>query len=49
MRKDKPGNNLEQNFRRQIVMNAYVASVIEYVKKRHANEPEFVQMQVAIW
>ena len=24
-------------------MNAYVASVIEYVKKKHANEPEFVQ------
>ena len=24
-------------------MNAYVASVIDYVKKTHANEPEFVQ------
>ncbi|MBR5217049.1 MAG: NADP-specific glutamate dehydrogenase [Oscillospiraceae bacterium] len=24
-------------------MNAYVAKVIEYVKKRHADEPEFVQ------
>ena len=24
-------------------MNAYVESVIEYVKKKHANEPEFVQ------
>ncbi len=24
-------------------MNAYVASVIEYVKKKHGNEPEFVQ------
>lgn len=24
-------------------MNAYVTSVIEYVKKNHANEPEFVQ------
>ena len=24
-------------------MNSYVASVIEYVKQRHANEPEFVQ------
>ena len=24
-------------------MNAYVASVIENVKKKHGNEPEFVQ------
>lgn len=24
-------------------MNAYVASVIDYVKTAHANEPEFVQ------
>ena len=24
-------------------MNAYIASVIENVKTRHANEPEFVQ------
>ena len=24
-------------------MNAYVASVIDYVKQTHANEPEFVQ------
>ena len=24
-------------------MNAYVESVIEYVKKKHANEPEFCQ------
>ena len=24
-------------------MNAYVERVIEYVKKRHANEPEFCQ------
>ena len=24
-------------------MNAYVASVIDYVKKTHASQPEFVQ------
>ena len=24
-------------------MNAYVASVIDYVKQAHGNEPEFVQ------
>ncbi len=24
-------------------MNAYLSSVIEHVKTRHANEPEFVQ------
>ena len=29
--------------RRLIDMNAYLASVIENVRKKHANEPEFVQ------
>ena len=26
-----------------MIMNAYLASVIENVKAKHANEPEFVQ------
>ena len=31
------------NLRRIQAMNAYVASVIESVKQKHGNEPEFVQ------
>ena len=30
----------KENLRRMIPMNAYVASVIENVKKKHSNEPE---------
>ena len=37
-----PSSGLK-NLRRIRPMNAYVASVIENVKKKHGNEPEFVQ------
>ena len=33
----------EQLFEEELFMNAYLASVLENVKTKHGNEPEFVQ------
>ena len=33
----------EQGFREEQIMNAYLASVLENVRTKHGNEPEFVQ------